>query len=379
MTYLKMAVSRQVLAFPAPPRQTVDRRRTWSSRFPARVSLRARLEFTQSFAVMLGARLTVTEALSTAIEATRSKALRGVLMQARQDVQRGRTLSEAFARHGHAFDGLYVHMVRVGEATGLLDRVLGRLAKHLEKTTVLRGKVRAALAYPAVIVGIAVLAVSFFLTTIVPTFAELFAQFGVPLPRPTRMVLGFSHLLAEKGGLMGLLLMGTIGAGYGVRHSEVGGRWIDQVRLHIPLFGALVRKQLVAHVSRTLGTLVEAGVPLVEALKLVAQHSGNHILNRELTQLAGQVQRGLTLHQAIKARTLFPPLLVQMMAVGEQTAELGRLLCYVGGHFEAEIDTTLEGLTAVLEPVLIVVIGLVIGGLLMALYMPLFELVQVIG
>lgn len=344
-----------------------------------RVGNRAKLDFTQAFAVMLGARLHVSDALATAIEATPNRTLRAALTQVQHDVQRGRALSEALAAHPRIFDALYVHLVRVGEAAGLLDQVLTRLAHHMKKTAALRSKVRAALAYPAVIVGIAVLTVSFFLTTIVPTFAELFAQFGAALPRPTRVVLRLSRMITEQGLLVGLLAAGLAGGLLAFRKTETGARWRDVLRLRMPLFGALARKQLVAHVSRTLGTLVDAGVPVVDALSLVAQYSGNSVLNRELTQLTAQVRRGLTLHHALQNQSLFPPLLIQMMAVGEQTAELGRMLQYVGTHFESEIDTTLETLTAVLEPVLIVCIGLVIGGLLMALYLPLFELVQVIG
>ena len=344
-----------------------------------RVRQKALLNFTRSFAVMISAKLSIVDALQTATRATSNRALQQVLEGVRAEVQRGRSLSEALAAYPGVFDAMYIDLTKVGEAAGILDEVLLRLADHYEKTSALKRKIRAAFAYPAVILFIAVLAIGFFLTTIVPTFAEMFAQFGAELPGPTLLVIGLSETLAKH---YLLLLLGITGLGLAFvvfRRSTYGGLIWDRLWLRVPLFGKLTLKRLTARFCRTLGTLLGSGITLVDALDMLSRTSGNQVLGHEVKDLARQVRRGASMHQTLQKRGLFPPMVVQMIAVGEQTAELSRMMKYVGRHYEGEIEAFLEGLTSIIEPVLIILIGLVIGSILMAMYMPMFDLINVIG
>ncbi len=365
-------VRRPALVHKRKPAKAVQR--PWT-----RVRQKALLNFTRSFAVMISAKLSIVDALQTATRATSSRALQQVLEGVRAEVQRGRSLSEALSAYPGVFDAMYIDLTKVGEAAGILDEVLLRLADHYEKTSALKRKIRAAFAYPAVILFIAVFAIGFFLTTIVPTFAEMFAQFGAELPGPTLLVIGLSETLAEH---YLLLLLGISGIGLAFvvfRRSTYGGLLWDRLWLRVPLFGKLTLKRLTARFCRTLGTLLGSGITLVDALDMLSRTSGNQVLGREVKDLARQVSRGASMHQTLQKRGLFPPMVVQMIAVGEQTAELSRMMKYVGQHYEGEIEAFLEGLTSIIEPVLIILIGLVIGSILMAMYMPMFDLINVIG
>ncbi len=345
----------------------------------SRVRQKALLSFTRSFAVMISAHLSIVEALETSMQATESRTLRRVLDRVLADVRRGRSLSEALSAHPGVFDAMYVDLTKVGEAAGILDEVLLRLADHYEKTSALKRKIRSAFAYPAVILLIAVLAIGFFLTTIVPTFAEMFAQFGAELPGPTLLVIGLSETLANNALLIFGVILALILAFIMFKRSASGGLLWDRLWLHVPLFGKLTLKRLTARFCRTLGTLLGSGITLVDALSMLSRTSGNQVLGREVTALAQQVRRGASMHKTLQKRGLFPPMVVQMIAVGEQTAELSRMMKYVGRHYEGEIEAFLEGLTSIIEPVLIILIGLVIGSILMAMYMPMFDLINVIG
>lgn len=327
---------------------------------------------------MIEARLSLVDALDTAIASTPDPALRGVLTQVRTSIRQGRSLSESLARRPDVFSPLYIDLVRVGETAGALDQVLNRLAEHLEKSAAVRRTLQTALAYPALILVIAALVVTLFLTTIVPTFADMFAGFGAELPAPTRFVIALSDALAAHGGLFAL---GSLGAGIGLAaagRSASGRRVRDRCLLALPLLGRLTTAGLMARFCRTLGTLLAGGVPLVEALTLLGRSTGNLVLDGEVERLAGRVRRGGSLTGALPASGLFPPLVIQLTAAGEHTAGLDRLMLHAGAHYERELDAFVDAATALIEPVLIVIVGLVIGGLLLALYLPMFDLVQVI-
>lgn len=344
-----------------------------------RVPQRALVEFARSFAVMVQARLPLLQALDTAAGQCRNARLRQVLVRVRGEVQRGRSLADSLAAHPAVFDRLFVHLARVGEAAGVLDQVLLRLATYLEKTAALRRKVQTAMAYPALVLVVAAAATTFLLTQIVPTFAEMYADFGAELPAPTQFILHVSRGMTEHVVLAVLVIAGSLGLMAGVRRTERGRLWLDRMVLRVPFAGSLLLKHSVARFCRTLGTLLASGVALVEALDLLSRMTGNRVVEQEVKKLLASVRRGSSLVRPLQEARLFPGMVVHMIAVGEETAELDRMLVHVADHYEREVDLAVEGLTAVVEPVLIVLVGIVLGGVLAALYLPIFDLVSVVG
>ncbi len=343
-----------------------------------RVSRKALAAFTRSLAVLVAARLPLLEALASAGRQSSNPRLRAAAEAARESVRRGQSLSAALARHAEVFDALYVQLVRVGEMTGRLGDLLLRLATYQEKAYALRRAVRLAMVYPGVIVAVATACVAFLLTVIVPTFAEMFADFGAELPAPTRALLALSNGLHEHAGVG--LVVGLIFAAGARRllRAPAGRRWADRVSLRIPLVGPLMRKSHAARFCRTLGTLLEGGVHLPEALGILARTSGHSQVEALVRRLATHVERGGRLAAPLHGDDVFPEFVVQMVAVGEETAHLDEMLLHAAGHFEEEVDAAVETLTSVIEPILIAVLGLVIGGTLVALYLPLFELTGVV-
>ncbi|MEM1268679.1 MAG: type II secretion system F family protein [Bacteroidota bacterium] len=335
--------------------------------------------FTRVFSVMIGARLTVVEALDAARAATPGRRMQHILGQVEADVRRGRALSDALAAHPKTFDALYVGLVRVGEAAGVLDDALRRLADGLDRQQTLRRKVRSALAYPALVILVAVLAVGFFLVEIVPTFAGMFSQFGAELPGPTKLVIRAGHTLSTQAVplMIGLLLTsaGTVYAG----RTPSGRLLWDRVRFRLPFAGALLKKQVLAGWCQTLGTLLAGGVPLAHALELTGRTTPSPLLARDVRRLDQAIRRGASFGRQLARSRLFPPAVAHMLGAGERTARLADMATYVGDHFEQEVEDALDGLTSMIEPLLIAGIGLIVGGLLTALYLPMFDLMNVIG
>ena len=345
----------------------------------SRVSPRALIDFTRSFAVMIQARLSLVQSLNTAAAQCTNARLKHVIETVRRDVQRGKSLAESLARHERIFNSLYVHLVHIGEVAGILDRVLLRLAAHLEKAAALKRKVQFAMFYPGLILTVALGAIIFFLTAIVPTFAEMYADFGHELPGPTRVVLRLSEALTDYF-LVVAIGMSLLIVGIGVLLRSPGGRltW-DRLKLRFPVLGSLMLKSLTARFCRTLGTLLSSGVALVDALSILAKASGNQYVERALTDVLGRVRRGSSLYQPLKQAGFFPDMVVQLIAVGEQTAELDGMLLHAAEYYEQEVDVFLDGLTSIIEPILIVVIGLMLGGILVSLYLPMFEMINAVG
>lgn len=327
---------------------------------------------------MVGARLPLVEALETATRQCESDRLRGILTDVVRRVEGGGRLSDALARHGSVFSGVYAPLVRAGEAAGALDAVLLRLADHLERGHELRRRVRLALAYPVLVLTITAAATAFLLTVVVPTFAEMFADFDAELPGPTRLVIATSEGIRQA---FPFLVLAALGLGIGVRYavrSARGRRVWDGFKLRVPLLGSLYRKALTARFCHTLGTLLESGVPLVEALEITAQAAGNQEVERAVLEMRRRVVRGSRLAAPLSKAAVFPPMVVQMVAVGEETARLGEVLAHTAKHYEAEVDAAVDALTSLVEPVLIVVLGLVVGAVLVAIYLPMFEMSTVV-
>ncbi|MCA9173310.1 MAG: type II secretion system F family protein [Planctomycetales bacterium] len=342
------------------------------------VSRKALTEFTRSLAVLVAARLPLLDALESAGRQSTANRLREMTRLLAHDVRRGHSLSGSMGRHPEAFDALYVQLVRVGEMTGRMADVLLRIAAYQEKAYALRRTIRLAMVYPGVIVGVSVGAVAFLLTVIVPTFVDMFADFGADLPAPTRAILYVSE--GFRNHLVVLFLI-VAASGVGIRQAirNQRGRWlVDAALLRMPLAGSLIRKNLAARFCRTLGTLLESGVHLTEALLMIVQTGGHARVTALIGRLANHITRGGRLSDVLRDDDVFPAFVVQMIAVGEKTANLDQMLLHAASHLESEIDAAAATLTSVIEPVLIVVLGVVLGGILVAMYLPLFELSTVV-
>ncbi|UCF79175.1 MAG: type II secretion system F family protein, partial [Candidatus Eiseniibacteriota bacterium] len=289
------------------------------------------------------------------------------------------TLAEALGKHSRVFDDLFVNMVESGEAGGILDDILMRLASYIEKAEALKRKVKSAMMYPAVVMVVAVGATTFMLLFIIPTFAKMFSDFGGQLPLPTRIVLMLSDVLrgywwAISGATAGFVL------GFRQFHrSEKGKRLIDRIQLRLPILGEVMRKASVARFTRTLGTLIKSGVPILTGLEITARTAGNTVISDSVLETRTSIREGETLAAPLKESEVFPAMVVQMIAVGEETGALDEMLRKIADFYDDEVDTAVDTLTSVIEPVMIVVMGLLVGGMVVAMYLPMFKLVSVVA
>ncbi|MBI2155264.1 MAG: type II secretion system F family protein [Candidatus Rokubacteria bacterium] len=347
-------------------------------RFGGKIKDKEMAIFTRQFSTMVDARLPLVQCLTILSEQSESKTLRTVTSKVAGSVEAGSTLADALRRHPKAFDELYVNLVEVGEAGGILDTVLQRLSVYIEKAAALKRKVKSAMIYPATIVGVAFVVVIFMLTFVIPTFAKMFAGMGADLPLPTLIVIRLSDFATS---FWWLIIGSVIGIVVGIRayYKTEGGRsLIDALVLKLPVFGTLIRKVSVARFTRTLGTLVSSGVPILEGLRITARTAGNRVVERAVLETRASVTAGKTLAEPLKASTVFPPMVVQMISVGEQTGALDAMLNKIADFYDDEVDTAVSALTALLEPMMIVFLGVVIGGLVIAMYLPIFRLVTLV-
>jgi len=334
--------------------------------------------FTRQFATMIDAGLPLVQCLLILAEQSESKRLREVTAKSAHDVESGSTLADALKKHSRVFDELYVNMVEVGEAGGILDVVLGRLATYIEKVAALKRKIKSAMVYPATIVSVAFLVVIFMLTFVIPTFASMFSSLGADLPLPTQIVIGLSNFVQRFILLILAAVVGFIIALRSYYRTEQGKSLIDALLLKLPIFGVLIRKVAVARFTRTLGTLVSSGVPILEGLRITARTAGNKVVEKAVMATRANVAAGRTIAEPLKHTTVFPPMVVQMVAVGEQTGALDAMLSKIADFYDDEVDTAVNTLTSLLEPLMIVFLGVVIGGLVIAMYLPIFKMVTLI-
>jgi type IV pilus assembly protein PilC len=293
-------------------------------------------------------------------------------------VEEGATLAESLRKHPRTFDDLYTNMVEVGETGGILDVVLQRLAVYIEKAASLKRKIKSAMVYPASIIGVALLVIIFMLTFVIPTFAAMFKDLCADLPLPTRMVIGLSDFVRGYLWLIGLAAAGGVFALRSYYRTDNGRSTIDALLLKVPVFGVLIRKVAVARFTRTLGTLVQSGVPILEALRITATTAGNKVVERAVLQCRASVTEGKTVSEPLKISGVFPPMVTQMVSVGEQTGSLDAMLSKIADFYDDEVDTAVATLTSLLEPIMIVFLGVIIGGLVVAMYLPIFKLVTLI-
>ena len=349
-----------------------------SFKFGGKVKDKEMAIFTRQFSTMIDAGLPLVQCLNILAEQSESKTLRSVTGQVARHVEAGSTLADALRRHPRTFDDLFTNLVEVGEAGGILDVVLQRLAAYIEKAAALKRKVKAAMVYPCAIIGVALLVVIFMLTFVIPTFAQMFKDLGADLPLPTKVVMLLSDFVR---GYILLIIAGMIGAVMALRsyyRTEGGRGTIDALMLKLPVFGTLVRKVAVARFTRTLGTLVQSGVPILDGLRITARTAGNKVVEKAVLQCRAAVTEGKTLADPLRTSGVFPPMVTQMISVGEQTGALDAMLSKIADFYDDEVDTAVSTLTSLLEPIMIVFLGVVVGGLVVAMYLPIFKLVTLV-
>jgi len=335
--------------------------------------------FTRQFATMIDAGLPLVQALEILSKQTESPSLAAVIGKVKNDVESGATYADALKKHPRVFDDLYSNMVAAGEAGGILDTILNRLAGYIEKSMKLKKKVKGALTYPAVIVTVAASVISVIMIYVIPIFASMFTNMGGVLPAPTRAVMAMSSFLAGPGGLS--LLVGIFGVITGIkqaRKTDRGKLVFDTISLKLPIFGVLIRKVAVAKFTRTLGTLVSSGVPILDGLDICAKTSGNKVVERGVQEVRKAVAEGKTIAEPLMKTGVFPPMVNQMISVGEATGALDAMLSKIADFYDDEVDNAVANMTAMMEPLLMVFLGGSVGFIVVAMYLPIFRMITLI-
>jgi type IV pilus assembly protein PilC len=335
--------------------------------------------FTRQFATMIDAGLPLVQCLEILASQQDNKSFKKTLTDIRQSVEGGLTFAAALKQHPKVFSNLYANMVEAGEAGGILDTILNRLAQYMEKAMALKKRVKSAMIYPSTIITVAVVVVIFLLIFVIPTFKAMFEGFGATLPLPTVIVLELSRLARQYFLIfLGVLAAAVVGLRYW--YSTPSGKLaVDKFLLRTPVFGILIRKVAVAKFTRTLGTLVSSGVAILDGLEITARTAGNKVVELAVMRTRASIAEGKTISDPLRASGVFPPMVVQMIAVGEQTGALDAMLGKIADFYDEEVDTAVANLTALLEPMLMVFLGVVIGGVVIAMYLPIFKLVTVVG
>jgi type IV pilus assembly protein PilC len=334
--------------------------------------------FTRQFATMINAGLPLVQSLTILAQQTENKSLKDITKAVVYDVEAGNTLADALGKHPKAFTDLYVNMVAAGEAGGILDTILLRLATFLEKNDALVRKVKGALVYPAVIVSVAMIAVAVLLIFVIPTFQGMFASVNMELPLPTRIVIGASHILTRFWYFLlgGLVLIVFAFRSY---YASAGGRKsIDGLLLRAPVVGDLLRKSAVSRFTRTLGTLISSGVSILDGLEITAKTAGNRIIHDAVMQSRQSIAGGETIAGPLQQSGVFPPMVISMISVGEQTGGLDEMLTRIADFYDSEVDVAVSALLSLMEPIMIVVLGVIVGGMVVAMYLPIFDMVNAV-
>ncbi len=344
-----------------------------------RVSTKELAIFTRQFATMISAGLPLVQCLDILAKQSSKPSFGHTIADVTREVEAGSTLADALGKHRNIFDELFRNMVAAGEAGGVLDEILMRLATYIEKADALKRKVQGAMVYPAVVLSVALGATAFMLVFIIPTFAKMFSDFGGELPLPTKIVLMMSHFLTSFWWAMLLAIVGLAVAFNRYTATENGRRTVDQALLKLPALGDVLLKGAVARFTRTLGTLIASGVPILSGLEITARTAGNKIISEAIMTARASIREGETVSAPLKTSGVFPPMVVQMIAVGEQTGALDEMLTKIAVFYEAEVDTAVDTLTSIIEPVMIVVMGGIVGGMVVAMYLPMFKLITVVA
>jgi type IV pilus assembly protein PilC len=335
--------------------------------------------FTRQFATMIDAGLPLVQCLDILGLQQENLSFKKVILKVKEDVESGSTFADALAKHPKVFDALFVNLVAAGEVGGILDTILSRLAEHIEKAMKLAKKIKGAMVYPSTIVAVAGIVTVVLLLYVIPIFAKMFADFGQELPGPTQVVLSLSAF-AQKYFLAVLAFFFLVGVAIRWYYRQENGRRnIDRLLLRTPVVGSLLQRIAVARFSRTLGTMVSSGVPILESMDIVAKTAGNKVIEEAILKARGSISEGKTIAEPLMESTVFPPMVTQMVAVGEATGALDTMLNKIADFYDDEVDSAVDALTALLEPMLMVFLGVVIGGMVIAMYLPVFKLAGVVG
>jgi len=335
--------------------------------------------FTRQFATMINAGLPLMQCLEIQTQQTDKPGFKKVLREVMDDVEGGATLAEALRKQKGSFSTLYVNMVEAGESGGALDVILVRLANYLEKAAALARKIKGAMIYPAMIISVAIIAVAVILIVVIPVFSKLFMEFGAELPLATRVVIGISDILRRFFWVVLVLIFGIVIGLRAVYQRDAGKLTIDRSLLRLPVFGDLVRKTAIARFSRTLSTLLSSGVPILDALDTTAKTAGNRVVELAVTAARESISEGETIAGPLSREAVFPPMVVQMISIGEATGGLDDMLSKIADFYDAEVDAAVENLTSALEPIIMVFLGIVIGGIVISMYLPIFKIATIVG
>ncbi len=344
-----------------------------------RVAAKRLAIFTRQFSVMIDAGLPLVQCLEILGTQQDDKAFQKIILAVRQDVESGSSLADALRKHPRAFDDLYVNMVAAGEAGGILDTILRRLSTYIEKAVKLKGQVKTAMIYPVSVIGVAAIVVAIILWKVIPTFAALFAALGAQLPLPTRMVIAASNFVASYILFLVAFIAAAVFALRRYYKTYKGRRVIDGLVLKAPVLGDIMKKIAVARFCRTFATLTSSGVPILDGLEITAKTAGNAIIEDAIMAVRKSVESGRTIAEPLSEAKVFPPMVVQMIGVGEQTGALDAMLSKIAEFYEEEVDNAVAGLMKLMEPIMIAILGAVIGTIVVAMYMPMFDLISKIG
>ncbi len=347
--------------------------------FKKKVKMKDVAVFSRQFATMINSGLSLTKSLSILAEQTENPTLAEIISEIQKDVEAGQTLSEAFGKHDKVFSSLFINMVKAGETGGVLDDVLMRVAEHHENEVSLKAKIKSAMTYPIVMFVMSMLILFAMLTFVVPVFVNMFSSLGGDLPLPTQILVVASAFIR---GYWYLLIAGVFGIRFALKkykNTKHGRLVFDRLKLKLPVFGALNTKLSIARFTRTFGTLVSSGVPILQALEIVSDTAANEVVSRAVRATRTSIKEGETIAKPLAQSPIFPPMVVQMISVGEETGALDTMLMKIADFYEEEVATMVEGLTALIEPLMIAVMGTIIGGIIISLYLPMFKLITLIG
>lgn len=344
-----------------------------------KVALQDLVIFTRQLATMIDAGLAMVQSLQALADQTQNKVMRDVIKDVCTRVESGDSFSEALIKHPKVFNRLYVSMVAAGEKGGLLAEILARLATYLENTARLRKKVKSAMMYPTIVTIVAIVITTFLLVKVIPVFGEIYDGFGAKLPAPTLFLINLSHFVRDWFLLIFLALGGSVYGWLYFIKTKSGREFWDARRIKLPVFGSIAHKICLARFSRTLSSLIRSGVPILEVLQIVSQTVGNVVMEKAIKQASGDIERGEGISAALGKHPVFPNMLIRMCTAGEQTGKMDAMLERISDFLDDEIETTLSGLTSLIEPILIVFLGVVVGGMVICMFLPIFKLSEVVS
>ncbi len=347
--------------------------------FKAKIKNNDIVIFSRQLSTLISAGVPIVQGLNILEAQAESPAFKAVVTVLRTDIEAGLSIADAMRKHPQAFNELYVSMIRAGEVGGILDTILERLSAYLESSEALKAKVKSAMMYPTVVGGVAFCITIFLILFVIPVFKGIFAGFGAELPFPTRVLIGLSDLLRHY--IIYLLIAGGA-AGWGIKkyiQTDKGQEKIDRLSLNLPVVGILLKKVAIAKFTRTLGTLIKSGVPILQGLETVAKTAGNKVIERAIYSSRDSIKEGGRIADPLKKANIFPPMVIQMIGVGEETGGLDNMLNKIADFYDQEVDTAVKGLTSMIEPLIMVIMGFVIGAIVIAMFMPMFSMGELAG